>query len=144
MKSYLITAIVAGGLSVSASAFAQTAGNAAGILGGTPAPRSVTAPSTATAPAGQAVGKGGQVIAIASGAHGNGPAPIVSGAVPQTKDFTSSVTDGTAKIGKGAKGTGEAMQSGVTVSPSGAEKGIASAPGNLARQAGSVGQVVKP
>lgn len=144
MKRLVSTVVAAGGLLASSAALAQTAGNAAGVLGGTPTANSVKIPSTATAPAGSAVTKGGQGVAIASGAHGGGPAPIVSGASPQTKDFTSSVTDGTAKIGKGMKGTGEAMQGGVTVSPTGAEKGVASAPGGLSQQASRAGQVIKP
>ena len=143
MKHSVSALAIMGGLLAASGAIAQTAGNAAGVLGGTPTTGSIKAPSAATGPAGTAVYKSGQAVTIASGAHGGGPAPIVSGASPQTKDFTSSVTDGTAKVGKGMKGSGEAMQGGVTISPTGAEKGVASAPGGLSQQASRTGQVLK-
>ncbi len=93
-------------------------------------------PATGNRAAGDALVVAGRTALVGSGAHGGGPAPVVSGTVAQTTPFTSGVTDGTAKIGKGMKATGENVSGGgVALSPSGAEHGAASAPGSLTVQA---------
>ncbi|MBL8774233.1 MAG: hypothetical protein JNK30_22785 [Phenylobacterium sp.] len=98
----------------------------------TGAPSSVTVPAQ---PAGQVVQRGGQAVIVGAGAHGGGPAPVVAGAVPQTRPFTEGVTDGGAKVGKGMKSTGGAIErGGVTVSPQGAKKGAEGVPRGLETQ----------
>ena len=142
-QRHLATAVAAISL-VSAPAFAQAVSGNTNLLGKAP-PSSVNIPASAVKPAGTAAVKAGETVAVVSGAHNTGPAPIVTGAVPQTEGFADGVTDGTEKLGHGAKTTGKAIErGGVTVDAKGAQTGVTGSPGRATTQAKRATAVVVP